>query len=124
MIKAIILNSKILIQMLKESFLEDKDQCYADGDGGVCQVKNRPEKDEPFTAVKREPVRIMTGKNRKIQHIHHFPVQKRGVPPIFGEHTGNLVKTVIKYHTVENAVNDVSQCTCHDKSHTHNESGM
>ena len=95
--------------MFEVAFLENDDHENADGDGGICDVENRAEKDEILIAPEGYPVGQVTLKHGEVEHVNHFAVKDGCVAAFGGKYFGNAVYAVGKNEAVEGAVNDVSE---------------
>ena len=92
----------------EELVLEEYQVDSPDSDAAVRDVENRSEEQQTVSSDERDPLGPYCVDKREIQHIHNPSEHERGI---------------IEYHSIEQAVDDVSESSCTNKGQAHEYSG-
>lgn len=114
--------SYVIVLFFEEFFLEENKNENPDGNGGIGDIENRPEKHKILASPERKPRRVISLNNWKIKHIHHFAMQKTTVTTFSREKCCYFMEfTCTEYHSVKGTVNDISECSCQDERKAENQ---
>src|ERR1700722_9650950 len=94
---------------VEETFLKKQDRYHPDRDRGIGQVKDRAKELKLVATDKGEPGGVMRFYDREIEHIHHPPMEKAGIPMGRKELCHMIIGTALKDQSIEHAVQQIAK---------------
>ena|SRR5260221_78306 len=108
--------------LLEESLLKNQERDHTRRYRCISDVKYRAKEFEFLAPDEWEPGRELRMNDRKVKHIH-YPSMKKARISAGGEDPGNvIIRAVVKYQSVEHAVNKIAKGTGIDQGSANDKS--
>ena len=94
-------------------------------DRSISKIEYRAEEDEMLPSYEWHPFRPVGFNEREIEHVHYFAIEPVRIAFAYWNELGNeAVSAFTENFSIEDTVDDITDSTCQNQGHTHQETSL